>query len=178
MWALPCEAASLALVNCRALGVNATRKHAPLERFARHGARCVGDQKIPMETHAGIDSTCSPTQKEDAASPRKSWAAKMVDKPRATTARTPAKDMARRQKSAAPDSTGKQQRSILGFFSKAAPAVAASARPTLSVSAPRHGPSADPTEKTQITIQTRASSPVPTVVTRFGPTVSSASAVN
>jgi hypothetical protein len=177
VWALPCEAASLALVNCRALGVNATRKHAPLERFARHGAPLRRGSENPHGNARG-DSTCSLTQKEDAASPGKPWAAKMADKPRATTARTPAKDMARRQKSAAPDSTGKQQRSILGFFSKAAPAFAASARPTLSVSAPRHGPSADPTEKTQITIQTRASSPVPTVVTRFSPTVSSASAVN
>ncbi|KAK0642121.1 muts domain V-domain-containing protein [Cercophora newfieldiana] len=87
----------------------------------------------------------------------------MANKSRSTAARTPAKDMARRPRPAAPDSTGKQQQSILGFFSKTAVGVAASGRSPLAVSAPRHGLiNADAIEKAQITVPTIASSPAPT----------------
>ncbi|KAK0613706.1 muts domain V-domain-containing protein [Immersiella caudata] len=87
----------------------------------------------------------------------------MATKSRSTAARTPAKDVARRPRSAAPDSTGKQQQSILGFFSKTAVGVAASGRSPLAVSAPRHGLiNADALEKAQITVPTIASSPAPT----------------
>jgi len=75
--------------------------------------------------------------------------------------------MGPRQKSA-PDSTGKQ-RSILGFFSKAAPRVATSTSSALS--APRHALDPDPTEKAKVgaalTVPARASSHTPTVAIRF-----------
>jgi len=117
-----------------------------------------------METHGG--HTFSDSRKCE---PRTNFVAdKDGGQVLSSNGPTLATAMGPRQKSA-PDSTGKQ-RSILGFFSKAAPSVATS--PSSALSAPRHASNPDPTEKDKagaaLTVPARASSRTPTVATRFG----------